>query len=154
VLCALLNSAAANEAFRCLSGSTAVSAYELGHLPLPDPAALEPLAALVASRAQADEIEAECRRLYAGDISPVAGPPCRGVRIGGRPHRAPCSALHSPDLACAPGLLWIRACVAPLKADGPKEQLVVLPDTGRSVRIPSTRIRDARGSTAFTAEHG
>jgi adenine-specific DNA-methyltransferase len=154
VLCALLNSAAANEAFRCLSGSTAVSAYELGHLPLPDPAALEPLAALVASRAQADEIEAECRRLYAGDISPLAGPPCRGVRIGGRPHRAPCSALHSPDLARAPGLLWIRACVAPLKADGPKEQLVVLPDTGRSVRIPSTRIRGARGSTAFTAEHG
>lgn len=77
LLCAVLNSVAASEAFRCLSGSTAVSAYELRHLPLPDPAALGPLAALVSAGADAAAIEAECLRLYAGDLPAAEALPCQ-----------------------------------------------------------------------------
>jgi len=36
-VCALLNSQAVDQVFRCISGSVAVSAYELNALPLPDP---------------------------------------------------------------------------------------------------------------------
>jgi adenine-specific DNA-methyltransferase len=67
VLAAFLNSAAADAAFRCVSGSVAVSAYELESLPLPAPRALETLARLVASRATRETIDAECDRLYANE---------------------------------------------------------------------------------------
>lgn len=40
LLAGFLNTMAADRAFRCLSGSVAVSAYELENLPLPDPAEL------------------------------------------------------------------------------------------------------------------
>lgn len=63
-LAAFLNSAAADRAFRCVNGSVAVSAYELEAIPLPDPAALKPLAALVRRGANRTKIEAECDRLY------------------------------------------------------------------------------------------
>lgn len=65
VLSAFLNSGAADRAFRCVSGSVAVSAYELESIPLPDPAALKPLTALVRRKASRARIEAECDRLYA-----------------------------------------------------------------------------------------
>lgn len=64
VLAAFLNSSAADRAFRCISGSVAVSASELEALPLPEPDALENLAKLVAECAPAKLIEAECARLY------------------------------------------------------------------------------------------
>lgn len=64
VLAVFLNSAAADRAFRCVNGSVAVSAYELEAIPLPDPAALKPLAALVRRGASRTKIEAECDRLY------------------------------------------------------------------------------------------
>lgn len=64
VLAAFLNGDAADRAFRCVSGSVAVSAYELESLPLPDPGELEPLRRLIAARANAAAIEAECDRLY------------------------------------------------------------------------------------------
>lgn len=67
VLAAFLNSAAADRAFRCGSGSVAVSAYELEALPLPEPAALKELARLVRRRAGRAEIEAACARLYDAD---------------------------------------------------------------------------------------
>ena len=67
VLAAFLNSAAADRAFRCVSGSVAVSAYELESIPLPSPNALKPLAALLADRSCRAVIEAECDRLYAAD---------------------------------------------------------------------------------------
>lgn len=68
VLAAFLNSAAADRAFRCVSGSVAVSAYELESLPLPAAADLDGLARLVGRRASRDRIEAECARLYDGTI--------------------------------------------------------------------------------------
>jgi adenine-specific DNA-methyltransferase len=64
VVAAFLNSAAADRAFRCLSGSVAVSAYELEALPLPPPSMLGRLKKLVSAGAAAPAIEAACRRLY------------------------------------------------------------------------------------------
>lgn len=64
VLAAFLNSGAADRAFRCISGSVAVSASELEALPLPDAADLEMLAKLVAEHAPIELIEGECARLY------------------------------------------------------------------------------------------
>ena len=64
VLAVFLNSNAADLAFRCQSGSVAVSAYELESLPLPDPAAFDGLKTLVERQASREEIELECNRLY------------------------------------------------------------------------------------------
>jgi adenine-specific DNA-methyltransferase len=64
VLAAFLNSGAADRAFRCVSGSVAVSAYELESLPLPPPGKLRALSRLVERRAGRAAIEAECARLY------------------------------------------------------------------------------------------
>jgi adenine-specific DNA-methyltransferase len=64
VVAALLNSGVADEVFRCMSGSVAVSAFELEALPLPSPAVLTGLAALVSQRTDRAAIETECRRLY------------------------------------------------------------------------------------------
>ena len=64
VLAAFLNSGAADRAFRCVSGSVAVSAYELESLPLPAPEELNELRRLVRSRATRLRIEAAAARLY------------------------------------------------------------------------------------------
>ena len=64
VLAAFLNSAAADRAFRCVSGSVAVSAYELKALPLPPTGELDELRALVACGAERHEVEAACDALY------------------------------------------------------------------------------------------
>ena len=64
VLAAFLNSAAADRAFRCVSGSVAVSAYELEALPLPSPEALGELSRLVGRAASRSRLEAACERLY------------------------------------------------------------------------------------------
>lgn len=65
LLAAFLNSAAADRAFRCLSGSVAVSAYELENLPLP-PA--DDLQKLVGSKVTAAGVESASAALYAGDV--------------------------------------------------------------------------------------
>lgn len=64
VLAAFLNSAAADRAFRCVSGSVAVSAYELEALPLPDPKKLRTLSRLVANNASPSRIATACQKLY------------------------------------------------------------------------------------------
>ena len=64
VLTAFLNTEIVDRAFRCLSGSVAVSAYELEALPLPPPDALAPLAGLVAKGASREEIEEICRGFF------------------------------------------------------------------------------------------
>ncbi len=63
----ILNSSAADRVFRCVSGSVAVSAYELEALPLPDPAALSGLEELVGAGASREAIDAECSRLYTAE---------------------------------------------------------------------------------------
>jgi len=64
IVAALLNSKAADQAFRCISGSVAVSAFELESLPLPAASELESLTRLVEEDRPRSEIEAECFRLY------------------------------------------------------------------------------------------
>ncbi len=64
VLAAFLNSRVVDEAFRCLSGSVAVSAYELEALPMPGPGELGPLIRAVKRNAGRDLIDAICMRLY------------------------------------------------------------------------------------------
>jgi adenine-specific DNA-methyltransferase len=64
VLAAFLNSVTADRAFRCISGSVAVSAYELENLPLPDPMRLDRLKLLVQKQASSETIEKVCRSLY------------------------------------------------------------------------------------------
>jgi adenine-specific DNA-methyltransferase len=64
VLTALLNSETVDRAFRCISGSVAVSAYELEALPLPAPEQLGPLMDSIAIGAAPAEIERACSRLF------------------------------------------------------------------------------------------
>jgi adenine-specific DNA-methyltransferase len=64
VVAAVLNSGVADEVFRCMSGSVAVSAFELEALPLPAPSVLKTLVRLVSENANRSEIEVEVRRLY------------------------------------------------------------------------------------------
>ncbi|AZD21746.1 Modification methylase PstI [Pseudomonas chlororaphis subsp. aurantiaca] len=68
VLGAFINSAAADRAFRCVSGSVAVSAYELESLPLPAPEDLGVLTRLVDAGADREAIEAACSQLFEGDM--------------------------------------------------------------------------------------
>ncbi len=61
---AVLNSHAADAAFRCISGSVAVSAFELEALPLPDPATMRKIAVLLHRGAQPAEIERAIAAAY------------------------------------------------------------------------------------------
>jgi adenine-specific DNA-methyltransferase len=66
LLAAFLNTTAADRAFRCISGSVAVSAYELESLPLPDPAEL---LRCLHRRTDAASVEQAVARLYGeGDV--------------------------------------------------------------------------------------
>lgn len=64
VIAALLNSQIVDQVFRCISGSVAVSAFELEALPLPSPTELRVLEELVARGASRDQIEAAIAALY------------------------------------------------------------------------------------------
>jgi adenine-specific DNA-methyltransferase len=64
VLAAFLNSKAVNEAFRAISGSVAVSAYELESLPLPAPEKLVDLITLVNINSELAIIETACQKIY------------------------------------------------------------------------------------------
>ena len=68
VVAAILNSRVVDEVFRCMSGSVAVSAFELEALPLPRRAALVALERLVAEGADRALVEAECDLLYSGSV--------------------------------------------------------------------------------------
>jgi adenine-specific DNA-methyltransferase len=66
VLAAFLNSSVADRAFRCISGSVAVSAYELQSLALPAPESMQPLERMLrepCSRADVDDL---CEAIYHG----------------------------------------------------------------------------------------
>lgn len=60
----VLNSRAADMAFRCISGSVAVSAYELNALPLPSVEEMRVIEGLVKSRADSRLIEKRLNRIY------------------------------------------------------------------------------------------
>ena len=64
VITAVLNSCAADAAFRCISGSVAVSAFELEELPVPPPDTLRRVAALLARRAPGATIEETIAAAY------------------------------------------------------------------------------------------
>jgi adenine-specific DNA-methyltransferase len=64
VLCALLNSEIIDKAFRCFSGSVAVSAYELEALPLPPPETLAKVTELVEEKASREVVERACAKLF------------------------------------------------------------------------------------------
>ncbi|MGH6678832.1 MAG: HsdM family class I SAM-dependent methyltransferase, partial [Bradyrhizobium sp.] len=64
VIAALLNSAAADDAFRCISGSVAVSAFEVEELPMPAPSVMAGLARLIASRSPPAKVEAAISATY------------------------------------------------------------------------------------------
>lgn len=70
VLSAVLNSSIADEAFRCISGSVAVSAFELEALPLPPPERLASVAALLRQGATAAVIDSHIRALYLDEGQP------------------------------------------------------------------------------------
>ena len=59
-----LNSAAADRVFRCISGTVAVSAYELEAMPLPAAWSLKKLDDLVGACVSPAAIETYCSRLY------------------------------------------------------------------------------------------
>ena len=61
---AILNSDLIDQAYRCISGSVAVSAFELAALPLPAPDDMAALEQLVLDGAGRDRIEAELDRIY------------------------------------------------------------------------------------------
>ncbi len=61
---AILNSDLIDQAYRCISGSVAVSAFELAALPLPGPDDMAALERLVLDGAGRDRIEAELDRIY------------------------------------------------------------------------------------------
>jgi len=61
ILAALLNSTIVDRAFRCISGSVAVSAYELESLPLPPPTDLK---GLLGRAADTSAVDQACFRLY------------------------------------------------------------------------------------------
>jgi adenine-specific DNA-methyltransferase len=63
-LAAVFNSAIVDTAFRCISGSVAVSAFELEALPLPDPAALAGIEKAVARGSAPVAIEERIAALY------------------------------------------------------------------------------------------
>lgn len=63
-LAVFLNTVAADRVFRCISGSVAVSAFELEAMPLPSPAAMTEVRDLIQSGAAKSEIEKACHRLY------------------------------------------------------------------------------------------
>jgi adenine-specific DNA-methyltransferase len=63
-LATFLNSAAADRAFRCISGTVAVSAYELESMPLPPPQQMRELSNLLSQPHTRAEAENCCNRLY------------------------------------------------------------------------------------------
>ena len=72
VIAALLNSEVVDAAFRCISGSVAVSATELEALPLPAPAAARHLEELLEAGATQDAIQNYIRNLYMREPAHVA----------------------------------------------------------------------------------
>ena len=63
-LAVLLNSNVVDQVFRCINGSVAVSAYELGALPLPPPGDIKKIERLMKKRATRETLERAVEHLY------------------------------------------------------------------------------------------
>ena len=63
-LAVLLNSNVADQVFRCINGSVAVSAYELQVLPLPPPEDVQEIESLIERSANRETLESAVERLY------------------------------------------------------------------------------------------
>ena len=63
-LATLLNSNVVDQVFRCINGSVAVSAYELGALPLPAPEDMNEIERLMKKRPTRETLERAVERLY------------------------------------------------------------------------------------------
>jgi adenine-specific DNA-methyltransferase len=74
---ALLNSGALDQAFRCINGSVAVSAYELNSLPLPSPEQMRLVQEQVLSGAANCEIESLIASFYSANGTKYATAPTR-----------------------------------------------------------------------------
>lgn len=72
VIAALLNSRVVDDLFRCISGSVAVSAFELEALPLPPAEALEKLGELLEAGATPDEIDSFLSAAYRDEVAAAA----------------------------------------------------------------------------------
>jgi adenine-specific DNA-methyltransferase len=68
VVAAILNSQIADRAFRCISGSVAVSAFELEALPLPPVEGAAAIDKLLRKGASAEAIESALQALYMGEV--------------------------------------------------------------------------------------
>lgn len=64
VVAAVLNSDVIDQVFRCISGSVAVSAFELESIPLPPASAMAPIERLIGQGAPRASIELSLRNLY------------------------------------------------------------------------------------------
>jgi adenine-specific DNA-methyltransferase len=64
VITAILNSNVVDQVFRCINGSTAVSAYELESMPLPSPAALKRLEIMIIRGSKKETIEKAITEMY------------------------------------------------------------------------------------------
>ena len=69
VLAAVLNSDLADQVFRCINGSVAVSAYEMAALPLPSPEDTDEIEALVEQGAGHETLEGAVARAYGCGVS-------------------------------------------------------------------------------------
>lgn len=65
VIAALLNTETVDQVFRCINGSTAVSAYELESMPLPPPEVIKKLEGLIANQTKRETIEKAVKEMYA-----------------------------------------------------------------------------------------
>jgi len=72
VIAALLNSQVVDDLFRCISGSVAVSAFELEAMPLPSPGALGQLERLLDTGATSSEIDSFLRAAYRDEAAAAA----------------------------------------------------------------------------------
>ena len=72
VIAALLNSEVVDTAFRCISGSVAVSATELGALPLPPPEVARRVEELMETGVTGETLQSYIRDLYMRERTHVA----------------------------------------------------------------------------------
>ena len=79
-LATLLNSGALDQAFRCINGSVAVSAYELNSLPLPNPEQMRSLQEMVLSGVSNCDTEMLISSFYSGNGTKYATAPTRSRR--------------------------------------------------------------------------